>query len=175
MRFDPIRLRVLAERKEDENWGFRQFLKQRCELDADELDTRVFELTKRVWAGIDCTACAICCKPVRPTLSDEEVDRLALRLGFERTRFIETFLVPTDADDDKPWQTQQAPCPFLTDNRCSVYEDRPADCSGYPYLYEPQFVSRLMGVIERTFTCPIVYEVMEELKRSVGYRHRRRS
>jgi len=26
-----------------------------------------------------------------------------------------------------------------------------------------------MGMIERTFTCPIVYEVMEELKNSLGF------
>jgi hypothetical protein len=26
-----------------------------------------------------------------------------------------------------------------------------------------------MGMIERTFTCPIVYEVLEDLKRSTGF------
>jgi hypothetical protein len=31
-----------------------------------------------------------------------------------------------------------------------------------------------MATIERTFTCPIVYEVIEELKRSWGFRRRRR-
>jgi hypothetical protein len=30
-------------------------------------------------------------------------------------------------------------------------------------------ISRTMGMIERTFTCPIVYEVMEELKNSLGF------
>jgi uncharacterized protein len=62
------------------------------------------------------------------------------------------------------------PCPFLKDNRCSVYEDRPADCSGYPYLYAPDFVFRTIGMIERTHTCPIVYQVMEDLKKSLGFR-----
>jgi hypothetical protein len=27
-----------------------------------------------------------------------------------------------------------------------------------------------MGMIERTFTCPIVFEVMEQLKQSLGFR-----
>jgi Fe-S-cluster containining protein len=171
----PIQLPVLAKQKEDENWRFRTFLKQRCDLDADELDRRVVEITERVWAGIDCTACANCCKTVRPTFADEEVDRLALRLGIERGEFIKAYLEPTESREDHPWQTRTTPCPFLKDNRCSVYEDRPADCRKYPYLHEPDFVFRTMAVIERTFTCPIVYEVLEELKRSVGFRaHDRR-
>ena len=28
---------------------------------------------------------------------------------------------------------------------------------------------RTIGMIERTFTCPIVYQVMEELKKSLGF------
>jgi hypothetical protein len=41
-------------------------------------------------------------------------------------------------------------------------------------LYEPEFVFRTMGMIGRTFTCPIVYEVMEELKKSLGFSKRYR-
>src|SRR2546430_1175829 len=51
MPVQPIHLPVLAKEKEDENWRFRQFLKQRCRLDPDEIDQRVFEITQRVWAG----------------------------------------------------------------------------------------------------------------------------
>jgi len=174
MPFEPIKLRILAEEKTDENWAFRAFLKQRCDLEPDELDQRVFELTKRVWAGIDCTTCATCCKEIHPTFSEPEVERLARRLGMDRQQFIDAYLKPTQPGDDKPWETRTAPCPFLKDNRCSVYEDRPADCGGYPNLYDPEFVFRTARMIERTSTCPIVYEVMEELKESVGFRWRRR-
>jgi Fe-S-cluster containining protein len=55
----------------------------------------------------------------------------------------------------------------LEGNLCSIYEDRPGDCSDYPHLYKPDFISRTWGTIERTFTCPIVYEVMEEVKKSL--------
>jgi len=80
----------------------------------------------------------------------------------ERQQFIETYLERSEADSENPWQTRATPCPFLKDNLCSVYEDRPAECSGYPYLYKPDFVFRTMGGVERTFTCPIVYQVMED-------------
>jgi len=89
-----------------------------------------------------------------------------------RQQFIEAYLQRSEPDDDNPWTTRTTPCPFLKDNLCSVYEDRPADCSGYPYLHEPEFVSRTLGMVERTFICPIVYEVMEALKRSTGFRRR---
>lgn len=172
MAIDPIHLCVLAQNKEDENCRFRQFLKMRS--DEDEVDQRVFELARRVTEKTDCTACANCCKTVRPSFSEEDIDRLAMGLGVDRQQFIETYLERTDPDDDNPWHTRSTPCPFLKDNRCSVYEDRPGDCRGYPYLDQPDFTSRLWGMIERTFTCPIVYEVMEELKPQLGFRDGRR-
>lgn len=174
MAFDLVQIRELAQEKEDENWKFREFLKIRCDLEPDQIDQLVFETTRRVWEGIDCTACANCCREMHPSLSEEEVGRLARRLGMERRQFIDTYLEHKEADGGNPWQTRTTPCPFLKDNLCSVYEDRPADCSGYPYLYTPDFVSRTMGMVGRTFTCPIVYEVMERLKKSQGFPRRRR-
>lgn len=169
MASDLVQLRVLAQRKEDENWRFRQFLKTRCDLEPEQIDQRVFEATERVWAGIDCTTCANCCREVKPSFSEQEVSRVAARLGIDRRQFIDQWLERTEAGDENPWQTRTKPCPFLKDNQCSVYEDRPGDCSGYPYLYEPDFVFRTVGMVERTFTCPIVYEVMEKLKGALGF------
>jgi len=174
MGFDLVQIRKLAEEKEDENWRFREFLKGRCELEPEEIDRRVFEITRRVWAGIDCTTCANCCREVRPTFSEEEVSRLARRLGIEPQQFVEKYLEPGERGDENPWQTRTTPCPFLKENRCSVYEDRPADCSGYPYFYAPDFVSRTMSMIGRTSTCPIVYEVIEDLKKSLRFSAERR-
>jgi hypothetical protein len=173
MTVDLVHIRTLAQQKEDENWRFRGFVKFECELDEEEMDRQVWETTKRVWSGIDCMACANCCREIKPTFSEKEVNRLAARLGTTPLEFIDTYLEP-NGDEDNPWQTRTTPCPFLKDNRCSVYEDRPADCKGYPYLYEPEFSSRSMAMISRTFTCPIVYGVIEELKRSCGFARRRR-
>ena len=174
MKIDLVQIGKLAQEKEDENWGFREFLKGDCDLDVAEIDGRVFETTRRVWAGIDCTSCANCCRQVKPSFSEEEVSRLARRLGIEQHQFIERYLERTEAGSGNPWQTRMTPCPFLDGNRCGVYEDRPHDCVGYPYLYEPEFVFRTMAMIGRTFTCPIAYEVMEDLKKTLGFNRRRR-
>jgi uncharacterized protein len=169
MAVDLVQIDELAERKKDENFRFRQFLKTRCNLEPDEIDRRVFETARQVWAGIDCTTCANCCREMKPTFSDEEVDRVARRLRMARPQFIETYLERSEGGSENPWQTRATPCPFLQGKLCSIYEDRPAECSGYPYLYKPDFVFRTMEMIERTFTCPIVYQVMEELKKSLGF------
>lgn len=169
MGLDLVEIRTLAEEKEDENLRFRHFLKTRCNLELAEIDQRVFETTRRVWARIDCTTCANCCREMQPGFSEEEVSRVARRLGMERKEFIEAYLEPTEAHNENPWQTRTTPCPFLKDNLCSIYEDRPAECSEYPHLYKPEFVFRTLGMIERTFTCPIVYQVMEELKKSLRF------
>jgi hypothetical protein len=108
--------------KEDENLRFRYFLKTRCELEPDRIDQGVFETTQRVWAGIDCTACANCCRETKPTFSQEEVDRVALRFGMRRREFIETYLERSEAGSENPWRTRTTHCPFLKENLCSIYE-----------------------------------------------------
>ena len=171
---DPVQIRELAQEEKEENWKFRHFLKHQCGLGSSEIDNRVFETTKCVWAKIDCTKCANCCREVKPTFSEEEVNRLAGRLGTTRQKFIDVHLERIEDGEENPWQTRVKPCPFLKDNRCSVYEDRPGDCRGYPYLDESGFAFRTIGMIERTFTCPLVYEVMEELKPLLGFSRKHR-
>jgi len=89
---------------------------------------------------------------VHPTFSEEEVDRLARRLAITPQQFIDSYLERSEPHSDNPWKTRTTLCPFLKENHCSVYEERPADCSGYPF----------------------VYEVMEELKKSLGFPKRYR-
>lgn len=46
---------------------------------------------------------------------------------------------------------------------------RSDDCRGYPYLHEADFNCRTMSMIERTYMCPIVFNVMEALKEKVAF------
>jgi Fe-S-cluster containining protein len=69
---------------------------------------------------------------------------------------------------------RERPCPFLKDNRCAVYEYRPANCRDYPYLYKPDFTARTLSMIGRLAECPAVFEAWEELKRAAGFRYRPR-
>ncbi len=56
------------------------------------------------------------------------------------------------------------PCRMLNGKLCSIYENRPDVCKAYPHLEQPEFTSRLIGVIENVAICPIAFNAFEELK-----------
>ncbi|HET6430356.1 MAG TPA: YkgJ family cysteine cluster protein [Phycisphaerae bacterium] len=176
MKVSAKNVEALAARAERDNWLLRSHLKWQDELDEPELDQLVFDTTRRVWEDMDCTRCANCCRDLQPTVTEEEAGRLAGAVGMSVEDFRAAYLEELTAEDyededledgaEKPrWRVKGKPCPFLRDNRCTVYEHRPSPCRGYPYLYEPAFSFRTWGMIERTFTCPVVYRVLEELKK----------
>jgi len=81
---------------------------------------------------MDCTTCA----------NRKKLTALHANLRWSVSNLSKDTWNHCEADSENPWQIRATPCPFLKDNLCSVYEDRPADCSGFPYLYRPDFMSR---------------------------------
>ncbi|MEA3415064.1 MAG: YkgJ family cysteine cluster protein [Thermodesulfobacteriota bacterium] len=122
---DIERVRELAEAKEDQNWRFRTFLKG-VDLSVKELDSIAHRQYKDIARQIDCGTCANCCKEVSPKLSEEDVTRLASCLGISPSELTATHL-RTNEDEDA-YCFRQKPCPFLRNNRCTVYDARPDDC-----------------------------------------------
>ena len=169
MQSDYKDLEKLAKEKEDENWDFRKFLKFHDELSDKEFDELVSKIADKYESEIECINCGRCCKKLKPTLSRQDQQRLANRLEMTVSQLRKQYLEYDESDDEPAWQIKNVPCPFQKDNKCTVYEDRPDDCRGYPYLHKPGFNGRTMGMIERTFTCPIVFNVMEELKEEVAF------
>jgi hypothetical protein len=162
-------IETLATEKGIENWDFRSFLKFYDKLSDDKLDKLVADITRRVWATIDCTTCANCCKTLHPEFSDQDQQVVAEKLGISVEQFREKYLELTTDDGESVWQIRQSPCPFLENNKCTIYENRPKNCREYPYLYEPEFNYRTMCMVERTYACPIVFEVFEELKAHLNF------
>jgi len=67
-------------------------------------------------------------------LEDGEVDALAEFLEIGRSEFLRRF---TAVDDGHIVLRMDAPaCPFLVDDRCSVYPVRPVQCSTFPFWKE---------------------------------------
>lgn len=161
---------TLATEKGIENWEFRSFLKFNDRLSDDELDKLVADITRCVWTEIDCTTCANCCKTLQPSFSEEDQRRIAGKLGLSVEQFKQHYLQVTNEEGESVWQIKQSPCPFLENNKCTIYKDRPKNCRQYPYLYDPNFSSRTTMMVERTYTCPIVFEVFEELKAHLRFR-----
>jgi hypothetical protein len=65
-------------------------------------------------------------------------------------------------------KTEEDAARIIEDARCSIYEVRPAVCADYPHLYR-NFRSRLWQVIDNAETCPIVYNVVERLKKTLDF------
>jgi len=148
----------LANEKEIENDLFKAFLQNQDTADIDKL---VFRLNETVSSQIDCTACGNCCKSLLINVTEAEADRLSKQLGQSRAVFDETYLEKST----HAMVINQIPCHFLNDNKCTVYEHRFAGCSEFPALHIPQFNKRLFTVFMHYHRCPIIYNVVEALKK----------
>ena len=80
-----------------------------------------------------------CCSDVNIFLSPYDILRLRKRLGISSTEFLEKYtLLPVQEDMTTPVvllrmrENEAKSCPFLTENGCGVYTDRPWPCRMYP-------------------------------------------
>ena len=151
---------------EEENWQFRSFLKG-YDITVENLDVIVHQLYKDVSSNINCCSCANCCKTILPSLSKQDVKRLAKELKTSNSQLIKQYLKPSEEKDNFTFKT--TPCPFLAENKCTVYSARPEDCRSYPHLQKKEFVFRLIRVIENCSVCPIVFNVVELLKEKLFF------
>ena len=156
---DPDRLKRLAELREEENFRFRRFLKDQ---DSKEVDEIVHRLHNRITNEIDCTECGNCCNSLRPGVTNREIERLAGIDGMKPRDFEEKFVEEDYTGQDKC--LKDTPCKYLKDKKCSIYSERPGECKSYPHTHKPNFASRTFVMIQNYGICPIVFNLMEELK-----------
>lgn len=168
---DPQEAERLAEEREDENWAFRDWIKLEFGFDDERLMSVVNELTEEITAQIDCTACANCCRLTATHVEEEDIERLADALDMSVSAFREAYL-EFDEEAGGHWQ-MPAPCPLLEGNLCRVYEARPDSCREYPYLHN-DFRAHSISRIRSTFICPIVFNVVEEMKYALRWPQRNR-
>jgi len=161
---DPEKTAKLAEQKEDANWRLRCRIK-RSDLSIEEIDAIVHRLYRTIAEQIDCRRCANCCKAISPLLQPDECKRLAEHLDLSTEQFIGDYLVETEDEDG--YLFKPGPCPFLSDDSCTIYDLRPEDCRSYPHLHKDKFVFRVSQAFANTFVCPIVYNVFEALRKEI--------
>jgi uncharacterized protein len=162
---DLARIAKTARRKEAENWRFQSFLKN-YDGTIDELDKIVHDLYQQVSSRIDCRQCANCCHIMQPSFTPADLADFSQGLGLEVNQFKEKYLVKDEETPDL-FRLNALPCPFLSGNLCLNYAHRPQDCRSFPHLHKPHFSARLMGVIENSAVCPLVFNVYEQLKKEI--------
>jgi Fe-S-cluster containining protein len=159
-----------SRHNEAEDVQFRAFLKVSLDLSNADLDAVVREVTDDVWKRIDCTTCAHCCRSLQIVVDNADIRRLAERLGMTPGQFSHRYV---RVAEDRTKHFASMPCPFLgSDNRCTVYEDRPLACREFPLLHNEGFRRRTLTMMENTAVCPIVFNVWQRLKKRLWTRRR---
>jgi Fe-S-cluster containining protein len=159
-------IRRFAQEREEENTAFRAFYKWELDWSDEKLDRVVHEITRSVWASIDCAACGNCCLTMTPSFDDNDIARLADRVGLSPEDFEERYLA---VSPERERLLAESPCPFLIGSVCSVYEDRPRDCRDFPHLLKPAFRERSLSMLSSAEDCPIVFNSLERLKKALGF------
>ena len=152
-------LKLLTNKTWQETSAFVKKLKKKK---PKNLDDTVHELHAEAFSTFDCLDCANCCKTIGPRLIDKDIERLAKLLKMKVSDFTNQYIL---TDEDGDFVFKDHPCPFLMpDNYCMVYENRPRACREYPHTDRKRFYQILPLSHKNCETCPVVYEIFEELK-----------
>lgn len=131
------------------------------------LDDVVHALHREAFDSFNCLDCANCCKTIGPRLTGKDIDRLAKHLKMKPSEFSGQYIV---VDEDNDFVFKDHPCPFLLpDNYCMVYESRPKACREYPHTDRKRFVQILKLSHKNCETCPVVYEIFDEMKSNIPF------
>jgi uncharacterized protein len=150
------------KRSKEKQKQFRRFLSR---ADKNAVLKKLLPLHDEAFEKVDCLQCAACCKNYSPRFKTPDVKRISKHLGLKESTFIETYL---RVDEDGDFVVKASPCPFLgADNRCSVYEVRPSDCSRFPYTDEDVIVKRQNLTLKNATFCPITFFVLERLEQQL--------
>ncbi|MBV9986320.1 MAG: YkgJ family cysteine cluster protein [Chitinophagaceae bacterium] len=127
------------------------------------LDNIAARVDTEVWKGMDCLSCGNCCKSMTPTFKRSDIVRISAHLGMTPAAFKNKWLVLDD--EGKDLINKKQPCQFLDmrDNKCSIYEVRPADCAGFPYLKKRKMTEYMHVHKQNIEFCPATFNMVERM------------
>ncbi len=127
------------------------------------LDSKIQALEKEVWEETDCLSCANCCKTMTPTFNNKDQERIAAHLNMTVEAFQQKWL-RRERGGERDWLNKTEPCQFLNlkDNKCSIYEVRPADCAGFPHLSK-KFKDFVHIHKQNVEYCPATHRLVEKM------------
>ncbi len=136
---------------------FRSFLQN---LDSTYLDEAVFKLNEEVSSQIDCTKCGACCNKLMINVEESDLKRISDHLNISENNFKESYV----ECGSTMMIMNTIPCSFLKNKMCTVYEARFTECRQFPNLHSPGFQRRLFATLINYEICPIIFNVIEQLK-----------
>lgn len=163
-----VNLRSFKQKVELNKRKFRSFLTRVEKNPPKNLYKIMLNVDAEVWAETDCLTCGNCCKKMTPTFTIDDLKRIAGHFQMTPEAFKEKWLVFDKKDGD--WQNKKQPCQFLnlTDNKCSIYPIRPADCAGFPHLTKKKPTDYIHVHKQNIEYCPATYKMVEKMQQLLG-------
>ena len=162
----PSEVASIAKKVEKQNLQFRSFLK--FHADEDELDLQFLELHNELFKNYDCSKCANCCKEYELEIDEFEVGKITQFLGLTKEEWVEKYSV---AESGFKYEMKHKPCAFLDEyGKCTIEKCKPQGCVDYPFTNKPDRLSSMYSMIEHASVCPVVFEILERLKKLYRFR-----
>ncbi len=152
-----------SKEKLEENDRFTTFLKN---FPFTGLDEKVQQLNLLIGKSVDCQKCGNCCKTLMIVVTDVEADIVSTALNLSRVHFDEQYL---EKGGHGLMIMNTMPCHFLKENSCTIYEKRFEGCREFPALHLPDFQKRIFTHFMHYERCPIIFNVIEQLKIDVHF------
>jgi Fe-S-cluster containining protein len=157
-----VNLRSFKQKARHNRRRFRLFLSRVEKNPPKDLKTMTIIADQHTWAETDCLTCGNCCKIMTPTFKKDDIERISKHLRLTAKEFKAKWLYK---DKEGDWLNVKRPCQFLdlTDNKCSIYEVRPADCAGFPH-HDKKKMSDYVHVYKQNVEyCPATYRWVEKI------------
>jgi uncharacterized protein len=160
----PVNLKSFKKKVLANKRSFRSYLTRLENNPPRGLDKVPEAVAPEVWQEVDCLSCANCCKSMTPTFTVADIKRIAAHFSMTPEAFKDKWLMFEKKDKD--WQNKKQPCQFLNlkDNKCSIYEIRPADCAGFPHLTRKKMTDYMHVHRQNIEYCPATYKMVEKMK-----------
>ena len=165
----PVNFRSYRKKLSLYRKSFRSFLNFTEKNPVRGIDTLAAITEPTVWAEVDCLSCANCCKKMTPTFTTQDLKRISAHFNQTPEQFRKQWL---KKDSNKDLVNKTEPCQFLnlTDNKCSIYEIRPVDCSGFPHLAKKKWSEYAHVHKQNIDYCPATFKMVERIKNLVEAR-----
>jgi Fe-S-cluster containining protein len=164
---EKINLRLFRKKVSANKSAFKRFLTRLEKNPPRGLDSMAVSADLEMWKQTDCLSCANCCKTMSPTFTNKDLLRISSHIGMTVEQFKKKYLYQ---DKEGDWINKKQPCQFLNlaDNKCSIYEVRPRDCSGFPHHTRRKMVDYMHVFKQNIEYCPATYRVVEIMKERLG-------
>ena len=161
----PVNFRSYRKKLSHYRSAFRRFLNASEKNPPRGIDNLTKVVEPEVWQEIDCLSCANCCKKMTPTFTKQDLKRISAHFKQTPEEFTKQWL---KKDSNKDLVNKTEPCQFLNlkDNKCSIYEIRPADCAGFPHLSKRKWVEYAHIHKQNIDYCPATFRMVEKIKTS---------